>query len=667
MALLSKARGWIIVYVVVWACTLPPSMGYLSEVLRVGINAQFCNQDGATLFCDYKGTRRMVHMDEELDSSVQKVFVHNAVKLQLSESVCINVMLNNVADVVVVRGEGQPCEAHLELLARNSTLDRLPNQVHYVHLENSIFNSLATALSITQLTVINSSIKVLDISSPLQNDVPAKFESSKIDTLEKLHVANGSELILDKSSVDIVSSHGLIIEARVVLRESSINASLEESVVMYPGATLKLDSFSGHLAVKVKSQGPNGRPQVTLPPCISIPDKSYWEEFITCLILLIIAFVFIVTLICILKGKLSLGDWKVKESKKSSKTDLECSLIDGLINTSTQVTLDDISETFAIIPVRNLDDIHSKNTEISTSLLSDKSLCEEELNQFYRKINDLGNGEASNVTHAQTQADYYKTKHCENSKYKNAKEKPLTEIKVAEDEHKKAQEEKHKYEYLVKINTEKKKMREQAGKHIKKYVQKMRESTEQVLDLWNKTIVSFDWNTFMVDPQEWLTFFKCQIKERERCLKVQTERENSTYKTSEKILNQSISEKNEQLKHKLVSDISSIKRDFNERKKGKTGNLKIFKIKTDTCKIKHGVRKEENLNVESQKLKESHENALLSLDENFLQEMRLILESILTMHRLIVLFSIHVKIKRCSEKPEGASAVSSQKLKFNHY
>ncbi|XP_069938147.1 uncharacterized protein [Cherax quadricarinatus] len=617
-------------------------MGDLSEVLRVGINAQFCEHKGATLLCDYKATQRMVHMDEELDSSVQKVFVHNAVKLQLSESMCVNVMLINVVDVVVVRGEGYPCEAGLQLLVRNSTLDRLPSQVSYVHLEHSIFTSLATALNINHLIVINSTIKVLDISSPLQN-ITSNFISSKIDTLEKLHVANGSEFILYKSSVDIISSHGLIIKGHVVLTESSIYSPLEKSVIMFPGASLKLEKFSGNLAVKVKIQELNNdRPQVIqrpFEPCINIPYKSYFEAFIMCLILLIIVCVFDVACIYLLKSKISRGDWGMMENNKRSKPDLECSLINGLINTSTQVTLDDIiSETSAIIPVGNLDEIYSKNMEISTSLLSDKSQYEEKLREIVEKINDCGKGK--NNIH----------------KIVNKGNK-LTKAEEIEAEHKKAQEERSRGEALVKINIDKKMMRQQASEHMEKYVQKMREIAEQVLDLWNKTLISFDWNTtFMVDLQEWLNFFKWQIKEKENCLKVQTEQQNSNYKTNEEMLNQCVSEKNEQLKYKLVSDIRSIESDFNNdvRNAGSEKEIlkKLYDKKKETCKITYEVLKWKNLYFEPQKLKESHDDALLSLTEEFLQEMRLTLESILTMHRLTVLFVKHVKIKRSWQAPE---------------
>ncbi|XP_069938168.1 uncharacterized protein [Cherax quadricarinatus] len=595
MSLLPKAS----VYVLVWAFTLPVSSGYQSEVLRVGINAQFCEHKGDKLLCDYKSTQRMVHMDEEVDSSVQKVFVHNAVKLQLSESMCVNIMLINVVDVVVVRGEGYPCKAGLQLLVRNSTLDRLPSQVSYVHLEHSIFTSLATALNINRLIVINSTIKVLDISSPLQN---SNFISSKIDTLEKLHVANGSEFILYKSSVDSISSHGLIIKGLVVLKESSINSPIEESVIMFPGASLKLDSFSGNLAVKVKIQELNNdKPQVTqrsCEPCINIPDKSYWEAFIACLILLIIVSVFNITCIYMLKGKISRRDRGVKLSKKSSKTDLECSLIDGLINTSTQVTLVDIiSETFAIIPVRNLDEIYSKNMEISTSLLNDKSQYEEKLREMVIKINDCGSGKIS--IH----------------KIVNELNK-LTKMGEVEAEHKKAQEERSRSEALVKINIDKKMMRQQASEHMEKYVQKMRENAEQVLDLWNKMIVSFDWNTFMVDPQEWLRFFKCQIKEKENCLKVQTKQQNSNYKTNEEILNQNVNERNEQLKQKFDCDISSIERDFDNEVRNaswkKETLKKLYEKKKQTCKITYEVLNWKNLYFEPQKLRISRKCTVIS-------------------------------------------------------
>ncbi|KAK8718432.1 hypothetical protein OTU49_014754, partial [Cherax quadricarinatus] len=91
---------------------------------------------------------------------------------------------------------------------------------------------------------------------------------------------------------------------------------------------------------------------------------------------------------------------------------------------------------------------------------------------------------------------------------------------------------------------------------------------------------------------------------------------------------------------------------------------KLYDKKKETCKITYDVLKWKNLYVEPQKLKESHENALLSLGEEFLKETQDILQSILTMHKLTVLFAKHLKIKICWEEPESCnqeSSISGQK------
>ncbi|KAG7159775.1 uncharacterized protein LOC121877066 [Homarus americanus] len=283
-------RVWV--WVMMWACMGRVVWVYPTWEVNVGVDAPYCEYRSPTLVCDYKKVNQMVNM-VQVNDTVQMVFVNNAVKLQLSESVCVSVMLKNVADVVVVKGKDHPCHRHLTLSATNSTLNRLPGRMGHVHLEDVNITSLDTTVNITQFIVINSIVKVLDISSPLTSGASVDFVSTHIDTLQSLHVADGSEVLLQKTKLHDVASKAVIIDGgNLVMRNSSIVRVAEESVIMFPGSHLSLEHFFGSLRVKaVESVAATSRPTPQCPTRSSEcePVTSYLGGFVTCLLLLMVS------------------------------------------------------------------------------------------------------------------------------------------------------------------------------------------------------------------------------------------------------------------------------------------------------------------------------------------------------------------------------------------
>lgn len=238
-----------------------------------------------------------MYIDEQLSSSVQKVIIYNASTLQLSESVCASVELHSVQDVVVVEGQSDPCPSGQELTARNSTLNRLPRQVSHVHLEDSSITSLVTAANITQLTVVNSRVEVLNISRPLLEGSSATFQTSSIDTLRKLHGARKSNMIFYKTNISVIVPGGLVVDGHAVMRETSTISVSEGSVIMGPGAKLSLEQHSGNLKIEASTVCKSivSLPELYLPietVALSCPSKSSSncsKGLIACLILMIIS------------------------------------------------------------------------------------------------------------------------------------------------------------------------------------------------------------------------------------------------------------------------------------------------------------------------------------------------------------------------------------------
>ncbi|XP_071530322.1 uncharacterized protein [Panulirus ornatus] len=257
----------------------------------VGMDAPQCVEDGMTLSCDYWNYTQVVYIDEGLGSLVHKVVVSHARRLNMSEGMCVNLTINNVTDLIVVEDEGgEPCKVNLELTARDSTLNRLPRWTSQMHLEDSTVNLLASDASIIQLTVVNSAIKVINISQPLQEGATATFLSSSIDTLERLIAERGSDILLYKTTVGVVSPIGLLLNGgNVTLRESSTATASGDSVLITPGSSLRLENYTGSLTVEATMNATSviseTRPSKRL--CHCEPENPYFGMFVAMLILLL--------------------------------------------------------------------------------------------------------------------------------------------------------------------------------------------------------------------------------------------------------------------------------------------------------------------------------------------------------------------------------------------
>nr|XP_045604725.1 uncharacterized protein LOC123762317 [Procambarus clarkii] len=250
---MSLQGPWMWVVVVVTCMGRQSGVLSNAQELLVGIDAQHCQLRKTVLYCHYSDGNQVVRLEEveTNDQVVERVTVTGARKLLLGDS-CVNISLEEVAEVVVARGTRPLCNTDLELSAKKSTLDRLPDWVSRIHLEESSVISIVTAASITSLTVINCVIKVLDISKPLPAGSVAKFISSSIDTLQRLEIGAGSTLTLEHLTIDVLASKGLILRGgHTEIRSSSATTVMDDSLALGSEATLSIVNFSGELKVGV--------------------------------------------------------------------------------------------------------------------------------------------------------------------------------------------------------------------------------------------------------------------------------------------------------------------------------------------------------------------------------------------------------------------------------
>ncbi|KAG7171769.1 uncharacterized protein LOC121862535 [Homarus americanus] len=293
---------WAWVWAAVWACIwILGTSSPMPQDLAVGVGAKECHHNVATLYCDYKGTDETVVLRGAVDDSIEKVFVVNARRLRVSEDVCVNVMVISVAQVLVERAPDPafaPCHTHLELSARNSSLDRLPGHVNRVFLEDTNVTQFITTAEIQQLTVINSVIKVVEVSAPLMAGIYAVFLSSNISTLRRLHVNKDSLLEFQKSHISEVAVGGLVIQegGEVVVQDTTTTSVNEESsvVVLGDGGSLSLKNYTGSLKVTSTTFSTTLQPnQKLLHEALSNCEASvititYYKQYVTCLVLLLL-------------------------------------------------------------------------------------------------------------------------------------------------------------------------------------------------------------------------------------------------------------------------------------------------------------------------------------------------------------------------------------------
>ncbi|XP_042226070.1 uncharacterized protein LOC121869041 [Homarus americanus] len=631
--------------------------------LDVSVDALYCVLKGPDLSCNYTNGDQVVNMVEQVNETVQKVFVYNAVKLQLSEAVCVSVMVNNVADVVVVKGEEHPCDRHLTFSATNSTLNRLPSQVDHVHLQDSNITSLAVKVNITQLTVINSIIKVLDISSLFTFGASINFVSTHIDTLQRLHVTNGSELLLQRTKVDVLSPQAVVIDGgNLVMRNSSAITVAEESVVMYPGSKLNLEQFSGNL--RVKAMGRVGATSQTTPcstrrPCNCETATSYLGAFVACLLLLIVSVIInILGVVYVKRNYLQRDNHKTEERQQ------------GQLGPQSCVKYSKGEET-QLLPQQSSSDSLQTYKDSLLQLLKDFEDKRQRVKSKHESfILELNNANEAEMNDKKDKADENLD---ENIKLKEKKILDLEEELIAIDasgkyaankkalvEAKKelidALKENVKVSKLILPESQKLVKRKKVWSENDQWLKNMAEISQDWLTRWSETRTSHDEITTRLSPLEKLFIITGDLLSRE-VKRVLRKYESEPVQTEVNIKN--ISEEDEMLKESVKCKYLTEKEIFEKGRDKYMNDLKNkYEIETDIVikqYLTHLERLEVHYKTKLLKLDEarlaagdklSHQEALGRIQEKHLTDMETIMNNILAVQNSHTFLLDHLRVNQ---------------------
>ncbi|XP_071512617.1 uncharacterized protein [Panulirus ornatus] len=400
----SEGTMLVVSLVVLWMSMWATGWAYSAQdPTLLPTDVPECRRKGTTLFCDYKNSAQMIYLEDNLDETLQ-VVVSNGHRLELSDSACFNVTVKNVTKVMMVLGHGYPCDAVLRISTTNSSLDRLPNHVSQVYLEDTHIDHLVTNAKLSELIVINSSINALNISRSPPDGINATFLFTSIDTLQELHIINGSNLVLQQTHIDDVPTRSLVIqEATVLLKESSTNTASADSVVMGPGATIAFKNYTGNLGVKTTTNlcpiSASGHLMWVMPvhespavlPTICEPSVSYFSAYVTCLVFLIVEFIFITLGI----SYLSLREKPTTDSHCSKNNSnevqdakiIESKVTDDNVNWGSQNTIEEplLQKLMMDDSQQYLQRIGELTEEICKAMQNQKSLLMDELKDFDKK------------------------------------------------------------------------------------------------------------------------------------------------------------------------------------------------------------------------------------------------------------------------------------------
>lgn len=258
-------------------------------------------------------------MARPLDTSVKKITIHNTKKLHISGSLCVNISLYNVSNVVVFRDGETACEEGLELFARSSFLQEIPRQVKRLGLQDSTIVSITTANNVTNLLVTHSVVGVLNIESPFVDGSFVEIRHSSVSKLQRLEIQYGSKLFVQKTNVTELFPRGLVVSGgSAVVENSAFKTTSRESIVLSQGGEISLKNNTGSIQV-VNVVEDAYRGHILCVTCGDIPYYTYFGEFVAVLVLLALLSAIFLALTCRLCQK----------SRKSRAVIKEVSITDG--------------------------------------------------------------------------------------------------------------------------------------------------------------------------------------------------------------------------------------------------------------------------------------------------------------------------------------------------
>ncbi|XP_027219041.2 probable DNA double-strand break repair Rad50 ATPase [Penaeus vannamei] len=341
---------WWKVLLLAWVSLHVQAYGLLLSAGDVG-----CDRNSIELECRYDDVSEVVSLARPVDTSIKKVTIHNTKKLHISGSLCVNISLYNVSEVVVFRDGEDACKEDLELFAKDSFLQAIPRQVKRLDVQDSTIASITSTINVTSLLVTHSVVGVLNIEAPLADGSSVAIRHSSVSKFQRLELQYGSKLHIQETNVSELLPRGLVVSGgSAIVENSAFKTTSRESVVLSLGGEISLRNNTGNIQV-VNVVDDAYRGQILCVTCGDISYYSYFGEFIAVSVLLALLSAISLALTCRLCQK----------RRKSRAITEEISIADGSEKNETNQPLLEVNNSKENVEILLKETVASVNEETS--------------------------------------------------------------------------------------------------------------------------------------------------------------------------------------------------------------------------------------------------------------------------------------------------------------
>ncbi|KAK8723477.1 hypothetical protein OTU49_011732, partial [Cherax quadricarinatus] len=287
----------VVVVVVVVASVIEEGvMAVDVEDIEVATSSQECQHSGRTLICDAKDRTKTIHLRTSPGPEVEKVLLYNARKVEVWSSVCVDLEVKQVEQVVTVEDEENSGKStnncdNMGMWLYKSSLYSLPPAVNHLYAEHSTLCNVSLEALGGNLTLISCHVNLLQINQIVEQYSTLLY-SSIIDTIVRLHLGNQASLYIYNTTIQELHPRALVASGSAFVRLSGGTGMKTPHyiVVLQPGALVNISEYEGDVRFVVQETEEDYR--LSTP---SIHQRSSFSDTVV-----YILFAIVVNIVCLL-------------------------------------------------------------------------------------------------------------------------------------------------------------------------------------------------------------------------------------------------------------------------------------------------------------------------------------------------------------------------------
>lgn len=192
---------------------------------------------------------------------------------------CVHLAFFDVSSITFDRNSDCPADAKTSLRMVNSEANLVPRQVTRLDMEDSSATVLDTEAEIESLSLLRSSLGVLNIPKAIRSNAIIKLEHSAVSSLDALVLEN-SQLVMINTTVSNIRRHGIQLrDSSGSIWVSSFKQTYDQALVLGAKSTLTLKGIDGKITLAGSEEASSVRQTpITTPPPVTThtpPSQSH--------------------------------------------------------------------------------------------------------------------------------------------------------------------------------------------------------------------------------------------------------------------------------------------------------------------------------------------------------------------------------------------------------